>query len=320
MATAEFLAERLSGVGGSDQADVFSLDYGCRRHGVLAKRGVVPDHPLRDPVLKRGTALEDLVAAEYAERTGRTIEKVGLIRHPVHTELMVHCDRLIEDDSNGPGVLECKTAGREIFTQFRREGLSESYILQLQHALHVTGRRWGSFAVLHPDSWRFLAFDVIYRADLGKYIQAESLRFWDEVQAAEGNKEPLPARLDPRDRRCQKCEYRTSCQGKALLEAIDSGAPSDQVEQDDGLLPLVEEYVAARDAVKEAEAEQEEVHERLGKAIGGRQALDVRGARVYYRVQESMRWDTKALEIEHPELVAKYKRKQITRPLRVYAT
>lgn len=319
MATAEFLAERLSGVGGSDQADVFSLDYGCRRRGVLAKRGVAPDHPLRDPVLKRGQQLEDLVAIEYSERTGREVKRVGMLRHPEHPEIMVHCDRLIEDPDMGPGVLECKTANREMFARFRRDGMPESYILQLQHGLHVTGREWGSFAVLHPDSWRFMAFDVARKQALGCIIERESLRFWQDVQAAEGNNEPLPARLDPRDKRCQKCEFRTSCQGKALLEAVD-GESADEVERADDLGPLVEEYVAARDATAEAKCEQEEVHDRLAVALGARQAVDAPGARVYYRVQKSMRWDTRALEAEHPELATKYKREQITRPLRIYAT
>ena len=63
----QFLADRLSGIGGSDVADVLSLEpWGCARRLYYEKRQVPPDYAdeSKEALFERGHVLEPLVAAK----------------------------------------------------------------------------------------------------------------------------------------------------------------------------------------------------------------------------------------------------------------
>ncbi len=146
----QFLAERRTGIGGSDVAAMFSIGYGCRLALWRDKRNQTPDFPDETTgPMELGKILEPYFADKYAEITGRSITAPGVARHPDQPELLVHVDRLIYDAARGsePGVLEIKSVGRGAFYRYKREGIPEDYILQLQHGMLVTGLRWGAFAI-----------------------------------------------------------------------------------------------------------------------------------------------------------------------------
>jgi putative phage-type endonuclease len=321
MDKSNFLKERRSGVGGSDVHHVFSLEpWGCARRLWYEKRGVEPDYP-RDEggVLRRGTLLEPLVAEEYARATGREVETVGrALHHKEHRELLVHVDRLIAPDADAPvpeemGVLEIKTANREMFYKLKREGLPHAYILQLQHGMMVAGCQWGAFAVLWPDQWKLLHWDVAGDPMLQSAIRTRCLEFWQIVQ--DGTQ---PEQLPAKDKRCARCEYRTSCQGKALLEAVGDHEDGD-VPFDGALTDLAAQYLELRDIRDEADEQLGAIKDALHAALDQRTAVDATGARIYYRPVTSMRWDTRALGKDRPELAEKYKKPSVSRPLRVFA-
>lgn len=310
---AAFFAERSTGIGGSDIHHLFSLPpYGCALKLWREKSGQPPDYP-RDESgpMRRGNALEPIIADEYARTTGRRVETRGVIRDPDHPELLVHVDRVVQYGSMPPGVLEIKSVGRDMLAKLKREGMPDAYILQLQHGMLCTGYTWGSFAVHCADNWQLIWWDVARDEDIIADIRREGQEFWRRVQAGDP-----PEALPAGDKRCQRCEYRTSCHGQALL-ALCAGDGGD-VEQDPAIAGVVAEYVEARDIAEEADALVSAARERLEAALGDRTAVDTPGARVYWRPQTSMRWDTKALERAHPELVAKFKRPSVSRPLRVY--
>lgn len=317
-------AERAGGIGGSDAHHLFTLEpWGCARRLWYEKSGAPMDHPPTETNLqRRGIELEGLVAQEYASQTGRKIRVVGMKRHPEHRELLVHVDRIITIGERGPGVLEIKTMGREEFWRVKREGMRPGYILQLQHAMLVTGAQWGSFAVFHPDSWSLLWWDMERDEEICLRIRDAALPFWARVENG-----PAPSddvhdklrRLDPKDRRCATCPWRTTCQGQALLQAaVAAGEPNEEVAVDMALAPLVEEYREAQGMVGEAEGLLFTVRARLEAALAGRIAVQTLGARVYFRPQTAWRWDVKALDRDHPELRDIYKRESVSRPLRVF--
>lgn len=337
MSSPDFLAERASGIGGSDIHHVFNLEpWGCSRRLWYEKRGFEPEHgPQNEAVLRRGHKLEALIAEEYAEKTERLVAEAGIRRHPQHPELIVHVDRLIRVDgkdelNESPGVLECKTANRQLFWQMKREGLPPAYILQLQHAMLVTETRWGSFAVLWADGWQLLWWDEKRDEKLCTEIRDEALKFWGLVENG-----PAPDRFPPEDERCHRCPYAYQCHG-AAMEAL-ARAQGEGTQYDATLAPLVREFIETRDLRDQAEGIHRGVVENLKAAMGERGLVEVPGAgKVHFKPQ--MEWNTDLLEIDrpdiarafrtkwdltalgkaHPELEKNYKRPGLTRPLRVY--
>lgn len=313
-----WLAERRTGIGGSDVDSVFSEPpYGCARRLWLEKRGVAQDYP--EPpsaVMQRGKKLEDLVADLYAEKTGRALKRRDSLVSPDHDWARVNMDREIAPiDDRGPGALEVKTHNFWLFRKVKEEGLAAAHILQLQHALFVTGYRWGSYAVLHPDSWQLVHFDVERDDKLIATIADAGARFWRQVEHG-----PMPDPLPEIDKRCAGCPWRRQCRGEALLAA--AKIPKDdlraRIERDETLAPLLSDYWEAREIFEGAEATLELIKDAIRDRLGKVTAAECEGSRVYFRDQTSMRWDGKALDVAHPELADKFKRPLVTRPLRVY--
>ena len=343
-----FLAERRTGIGGSDIQHIFNSEpYGCARMLWYGKRGTDPDRgsisEITGPMV-RGQKLEDLVAQEYAAQTRREVRRIPMIRHPHHPELLVHIDRAIEpavpafvspDASDtyldwGRGILECKTAAREVFFKIKREGMPDGYIFQLQHAMGVTDVKWGSFALLWPDGWQVLWWDLEADPKLQESIRVEALKFWALVENG-----PAPDRLPPEDARCHRCPFSGQCQGAAieeLMRAAGAGAVVDRT-----LGPLVREFLDTKALVDEAEEIHGGVKENLKAAMGDRILVEVPGmGKIHYKANrewdtvslEAVRpdiarafktnWDLTALGKAHPELEAKFKRVGTTRPLRIY--
>ena len=335
---AAFLAERRTGIGGSDIQHVFNIEpWGCARLLFYQKRGTDPDRGSASEVtgaMVRGQKLEDLVAEEYAERTGRTVRRLAMLRHQQHPELLVHIDRFIDSTPGTPragnGVLECKTAAREVFFKIKREGMPDGYIFQLQHAMGVTDVKWGSFALLWPDGWQVLWWDLEADPKLQESIRVEALKFWALVENG-----PAPDRLPPEDARCHRCPFSGQCQGAAmeeLMRAAGAGAVMDRT-----LGPLVREFLDTHALLDEAKEIHGGVVENLKAAMGDRILVEVPGmGKIHYKANrewdtvslEAVRpdiarafktnWDLTALGKAHPELEARFKRVGTTRPLRIY--
>lgn len=97
------------------------------------------------PEMQRGADLEAEALAQYEEQTGAFISPTGLLAHPA---LMAGCspDGLIGDD----GLIEVKAPIAATHLHYLRGGIPDGYLLQMQHALWITGRAWCDFVSYHP--------------------------------------------------------------------------------------------------------------------------------------------------------------------------
>ena len=182
---ARLVSEKTTGIGGSDIGDVLNLEpWGCRRRLYYEKTGFTPDYyDAENPLLERGLALEAVALEMYERKTGRPIglsvpglpvlSPTRLYRSAEDSRLLVHLDAVVyrEPRKKGrpkkrkgaetfAGVLELKTVGAPMFFKIKRDGIPDAYIMQIQHAMAVTGLSWGSFGILWPDGWRMITFDV----------------------------------------------------------------------------------------------------------------------------------------------------------------
>ncbi len=157
---AQFLANRQLGIGGSDIAAVMGLSpWKTPVQLWLEKTGQAANDEESER-LYWGTVLEDVVAREYAKRTGNRIERVrNQIIHPKYSWARANLDRIVWQGSKRPVVgseirskhlLECKTG--DAFTLAEWEETPDSapiqYLAQVMWYMGVTGGDMADIAVL----------------------------------------------------------------------------------------------------------------------------------------------------------------------------
>jgi len=182
----EWLAERKSGIGGSDAAAVLGLNPFMSPLELFEdKRAeVVIDEQPTGPML-RGIYLEPVAAELYKEKTGRNIRKQPLRRHREHEFMIANVDRQImrggdrsEFYVDETGTLEIKCPGLSVMSKVKAHGLPDYMIVQLMHYLGVLGYEWGSFCLFNAERWDIIHFDL--EADqefIGSLVEAEE-EFW----------------------------------------------------------------------------------------------------------------------------------------------
>lgn len=327
--TPEHAAARLNGVGGSDLpailheflADAGDTVYGCPRALWLEKRRVPADYEFEvTGAIKRGEILEPIIAQIYSEETGR---KVRRIQHQIGKEKpweMVSIDRQIVGDEQGVGILECKCVGREIWYQILKGGLPLRYLIQVLWGFHVLGHQyeWGDDAVLWPDGWQYHFYRVERDQHLIDMMAKMVADFWQRVQ----NNDP-PPRLRWTDKRCQRCRWRTSCQGDDLLEeAAKDITTFEEVSTSEDLAPKVALRMELKEIMDDAKVSKDEVENEIKDAMvtAGRQIVIAGGHKITFIQQEGgFTVDNKRLQIEEPETYDRYKKpRKGARPLKFY--
>ena len=287
----KFLAERKTGIGGSDAASLFSIGYGCERRLWYDKTGVAEDHPREETkAMSLGKLLEPWFGSEYAKETSNRVSSESVfIRDSSMPQCCVHIDAWVNNPSPpknrvNSGVAEIKSCGRGAFYKYKREGLPEDYVLQLQHGMGVTGCTWGVFIIGCRDSGEILHWEVEFNPEIYAEIKAAAAHFWD-MAVKRGY---APDRLEPDDKRCASCSYRTTCQGEHISLAAAGLTAKDGYEMDDSLLPLLIERAERAALKKEAEGLFEETNLELKEKMGDRKLVCTeRGDKIqYYEIQK----------------------------------
>ena len=179
--TAEQLEARKAGIGGSDAAAVAGLNPWCTPVDVYLDKIGQAQPVEENDAMYWGSTLEDLVAAEYAKRTGHKIERRNqMIQHKQHPFMLANLDRVIVGQDRGVGILECKTAGAYMKDQWGEPGsdkVPQHYLVQVQHYLAVTGYQWAKMAVLIGGR-DFRIYDIPRDEDRIEALIKIEGRFW----------------------------------------------------------------------------------------------------------------------------------------------
>lgn len=311
----QWLAERRTGIGGSDAAGVFSEGYGCRRRLFYDKRGIEQDYQFDETlIMALGNLMEPFFAAKYEQKTERFLSLSQSRQHPEYPEARVNPDRLIfkseaertryEGDKvprGDFGVLEIKSQGFAVYSKTKREGLNPQYIWQLQHALFVTGAEWGSFQIGNRDSGASSHWDVPRNREMQQELETEIPKAWALITSDA----PLPDRLPVEDFRCSECSWRVKCQGNSLVHV---SGKSDLITAED-IRPMLAEYDASKVLFEEADARYDAAKEVLKTALEERPAVCLGGGdkdrKVYYRSQDGRSsWQSAELAKRYDKLRA----------------
>jgi len=308
-----WLEARRQGVGGSDIGAMFNLEpYGCQRMLWYDKRNQEPDYPRKEGgVLDRGHALEPVIAEQFTKDYGLKVRNVNQIKqHKTEHWALANLDRKVEGEDI---LLECKTAGREIFHRIKRDGIPEHYIMQVQQYLWITGYKKAILAILWADGWKFLYEEIEADPNIHRLIQDTGRWFWRMV--TEGG---IPDRLDPNDKRCQTCIFRTTCQGQALLDKIDDATGEEIVDMSNELDPLMEDLVNVEGVLLEAKGMKEELTTKIKAVLNKTPVANCTGYRVHFRPHKRTSVQSAKLKKEQPDIYEKYSSTSVVRPLRKY--
>lgn len=297
---AEWLAARRKGIGGSDAAAVVGLDrYRTPLSVYLEKRGeIVPDDLSDNDAVRFGNLLEDVIADEYARRTGRTVHRVNrILQSDQHPYMLANLDRRVVGERRG---LEIKTANvfaakAEDWGEPGTDVVPTRYLLQVQHYMAVTGYDVFDLAVLiGGQDFRIhtIARDEALIANL---ISIES-DFWARVQ------DGRPPAIISYEEAARVFPQHTETPILATPEIAAACA----------------RYRELKATEKDVTGELKDLQGKLAAFLGAHDTLVVAGSpALTWRTQDATRFDSSALKADHPDLFDAYSRTATSRVMRL---
>lgn len=175
----EWRMVRQNGIGGSDIGAIMGFNKWSSPLTVwLQKTGELPPSE-ENMYMKMGHLLEPVVANLFAEEHPelKVLRNNFLLQHDTIDCMLANIDRELVCAFRGRGILEVKTASDWNKHLWTETSVPESYMLQLQHYLAVTGYRFGYFAVLIGGN-DYRSYYVERDDELIAMIEAKAVEFW----------------------------------------------------------------------------------------------------------------------------------------------
>jgi putative phage-type endonuclease len=182
--TEKQLTARRAGIGGSDAPAVCGVDqYRQPLDVYLEKTGESDPEDLSDKEsVQWGNLMEDLVAREWARRSGLSVRRSNMTMvHPDFNFMLGHIDRKIVGRREG---LEIKTRGVFAASDYGRDGTDEvrdSDLVQCAHYMSVTGWDAWNMAVL-VGGQELRTFRIPRNENMIESILEAEFLFWDRVK------------------------------------------------------------------------------------------------------------------------------------------
>lgn len=330
-ARAEWLAQRRTGIGGSDVAAVLGLSkYKSPLDVYNDKIGETPDGETSQAAYW-GTKLEDAVAQEFQARTGLKVQRVNkqlsreewmhanidraVVNHAISGTVRIQGEakqaetgRLLTTDA----ILECKTASSYIADQWGPSQEEEIvsgkvvsdhkipiyYETQVQWYLGVTGASVCFVAALLGGQ-DFRIYLVQRDNEVITALQDQCRAFWFEN---------VLKRIPPEPHTAEEVQKLFAKDDGEMVEA------TNEVAADIGELRNLTEQVKA------LEAEQKIVKDRICAALGEKTGFLIAGEKACtFKAQKSTRFDTTRFKKEQPETYANYTKSSEVRVFRLTA-
>lgn len=157
-------------------------------------------------VYDRGHDMEPIILTAMEAAGGvQIVRRQAEFVAPERPWLKAHVDGVIDEykplpgtpslHASGPGVVECKAPGSEMFKKYREDGLTNDNIAQLQVGAHCSGFSWGRYGIWDYDEYEPVMFDMLQDSAFLDNLLPRLDHFWDCVvsdRRPEEFREPLP--------------------------------------------------------------------------------------------------------------------------------
>lgn len=267
---AAWLAARRNGIGGSDIAALLGLSPWKSPVDLwMDKTGRTQDAE-QNEAMYWGNVLEEVVAKEYAIRTGTKVQRINrILHHPQHLWMLANIDRAIviggsrarflDSLKGADGILECKTASAYKASDWGNEededAIPSHYAAQCLWYCGVTGARFCDIAVLIGGN-RFVMKRIERDEDVIRGMVERAEEFWFKHVLADVAPEPTTARET------------------ALLYPQDNG---DSIEASVEIAAALNDLAAVKAQIKTLETDETRLADQVKTYIGQRSALTIGG-------------------------------------------
>ncbi len=294
-----WLKTRNLGIGGSEASVIVGLNKWKSSFQLwLEKTGQVEPEDLSDnEYVYWGTVLEQAVADRFCELTGKKVQKRGIMQSEEYPFMLASVDRMVVGENAG---LECKTTNGFAGKQWEDDEVPDSYYVQCQHYMAVTGCEKWYIAVLIGGN-KFIWKEIPRNDDdIAALIQAEKDFWFKNIIGGE-----MP-----------EVDGSSNC-SLALQEQF-RGGRTDPI-----VLDEAEEIIVSLDeinsSIKELELLKKEKQNNLCKMLGDNEIALVGERKVTWKLQAGrVTVDSKKLKIDHPDIFEKYsKQNKDSRVLRI---
>lgn len=320
--TADWLALRKTGIGGSDIAAICGHNKYKGAYDIwLQKTGLATEEQEQSQSAYFGSLLEETVAKEFQKRTGMKVQRInGTIIDGIR---IANVDRFIVNPAISRNVrwfngavttdtlLECKTAGA--YTAGRWGESQENlilkglpcppaqmpleYLCQVQWYLGITGCQTAYLAVLIGGQ-DFRIYRIERDQDAIDWLFEKADRFWVANVMAEQPPEPTNA---------------------AEADTIWNKDNGSTIEADNATAAAYGDLISLKAQKRQIEDQIEEKETILKLHMRDNQVLTINGDKAAtWKTGERSTIDTKALRSDLPDIAEKYTRKTQTRTLRTY--
>lgn len=189
--TRKQLAERRSGIGGSEVAVIAGLSQWSSPIKVWESKVLNVDVEPTD-AMDLGNWMEDPVAKLYAKRTGRPLAKCGTLRHPTYPHAFATPDRLVlpstmkhlrnVQPSSAERLLEVKTSTWRLAHLWGEEGTDEvpmDYLCQVTWQMSCAGVTRTDVAVLF-DGRELKIYTLDFDAEFAGMLHEMVEKWWTD--------------------------------------------------------------------------------------------------------------------------------------------
>lgn len=269
---AEWLAARLTGVGGTDIATLLGSNKYQTPFEAWQDKFVENPQEESSEAMWWGSQTEALTATRFEEATGLQTRRAGMYHHRKNRHHLANPDRFTSDG----GVLEIKDheslsgAGKTVL----KGDITDHAFDQLMWYLHVTGRSHGWFAA--KVGKKTVVLGPFPRDDdyIAKQVAAAN-KFWEHVETN------TPPPLDVANVTAEELAYRfPSANPDAAVEVDDLPVP-------DMILDDLARLAELKAGAAEIDGEKAKIEARLKATVGDREYLTVHGRPV-------LRWQSVA--------------------------
>jgi putative phage-type endonuclease len=284
MSRHDWLMERTKGIGGSDAGIILGINkYRTPFELWLEKTGQVEPQEIDNEAIYWGNEMENVVAKEFEKRTGKKVRRSNFMySHPEYPFIKANVDRLVVGESS---VLECKTASAFLAKEWKEDEIPDTYLVQVQHYLGVTGKEKGYIAVLIGGN-RFVWKEVERDEELISMIFEAEKHFWT-FHIQQGN----PPELDG-----------SSAAERFLKEKYDRAEKDKQIILPGEYKELLERYKQIKADEKLITTAKKEIENKIKDSLKDAETGIVGDYIVSWKNQSRTSVDSKALKAKFPDI------------------
>lgn len=293
----DWLELRGKGIGGSDAGAIAGVNPWRSPMAVYLDKIGETDPIEENDAMYWGTVLEDVVAKEFVKQTGLKVRRDNhLLQSKAYPYMVASVDRVITDPKKGTGILECKTTNAYNTKEWEDGNVPDSYYLQLQHYLAVTGYAYGYMAVLIGGN-KYKHYYIERDAEvIASLIELEA-DFWHGNVLAE-----CPPEMDGSE------------STDKLLSSMYKGGDKEPITiEAPEVAEAYEQLISLKSDKKELDTKIKLNEQKIKAEMQDHETALINGHKVKWSTVVSNRLDAKSLKAEAPEVYAQYARESVSR-------